>query len=45
MKISCTKAVRINTESSRQALIVDNVLLELNQHVPISFFSGKQLEC
>ncbi len=33
-----TKAIRINTESSRQALIVDNVLMELNQHINISFF-------
>jgi len=38
MKMAFTKAVRINTESSRQALIVDNVLMELNQHVNISFF-------
>ncbi|KOR33107.1 hypothetical protein TI05_03125 [Achromatium sp. WMS3] len=38
MKMAYTKAIRINTESSRQALIVDNVLLELNQHIPISFF-------
>ena len=40
MKIAYTKAIRINTESSRQALIVDNVLLELTQHVTISFFLG-----
>lgn len=33
-----TKAIRINTEHARQALIVDNVLIELQQHVPISFF-------
>ena len=38
MKLAYTKAIRINTESSRQALIVDQVLLELNQHVSISFF-------
>jgi hypothetical protein len=38
MKIAYTKAIRINTESSRQALIVDHVLLELSQHVSISFF-------
>ncbi len=38
MKMAYTKAIRINTESSRQALIVDNVLMELNQHVSISFF-------
>jgi hypothetical protein len=38
MKMAYTKAVRINTESARQALIVDNVLMELNQHVKISFF-------
>lgn len=38
MNMAYTKAVRINTESARQALIVDNVLLELNQHITISFF-------
>lgn len=38
MKIAYTKAIRINTESSRQALIVDHVLMELTQHVNISFF-------
>ena len=38
MKMAYTKAIRINTESARQALIVDNVFIELNQHVPISFF-------
>ncbi len=38
MKMAYTRAIRINTESSRQALIVDNVLMELNQHVTISFF-------
>lgn len=40
MNIAYTKAVRINTESSRQALIVDNVLLELSQQASISFFLG-----
>ncbi|EDN70384.1 conserved hypothetical protein [Beggiatoa sp. PS] len=40
MKMAYTKAIRINTESSRQALIVDNVLMELNQHINISFFLG-----
>ncbi|MCI5222141.1 MAG: hypothetical protein D3924_05590 [Candidatus Electrothrix sp. AR4] len=38
MNMAYTKAVRINTESARQALIVDNVLMELNQHVTMSFF-------
>jgi len=38
MKMAYIKAIRINTESSRQALIVDHVLMELNQHVNISFF-------
>lgn len=38
MKMAYTKAIIINTESSRQALIVDHVLLELNQHINISFF-------
>ncbi len=38
MKMAYTKAIRINTESARQALIVDNVLMELNQHVTMSFF-------
>jgi len=38
MRLAYTKAIRINTESSRQALIVNNVLLELNQHITISFF-------
>jgi hypothetical protein len=38
MKLAYTKAIRINTESARQALIVDNVLMELTQHVLISFF-------
>ncbi len=38
MKIAYTKAIRINTESSRQALIVDHVLMELTQHVNVSFF-------
>ncbi|MCB1775944.1 MAG: hypothetical protein KDI50_00765 [Candidatus Competibacteraceae bacterium] len=38
MKMAYTKATRINTESARQSLIVDNVLMELNQHIVISFF-------
>jgi len=38
MKMAYTRAIRINTESARQALIVDHVLMELNQHVNISFF-------
>lgn len=38
MKLTYTKAIRINTESARQALIVDNVLMELTQHVRMSFF-------
>ena len=38
MKMAYTTAIRINTESSRQALIVDHVLMELTQHVKISFF-------
>lgn len=38
MKIAYPKAIRINTECSRQALIVDHVLMELTQHVTISFF-------
>lgn len=40
MKIAYTKAIRINTENSRQTLIVNHVLLELTQHVSISFFLG-----
>lgn len=40
MDLAYTKAIRINTESARQALIVDNVLIELEQHVAISFFLG-----
>lgn len=40
MKMAYTKAIRINTENSRQALIVDHVLMELNQHINISFFLG-----
>lgn len=40
MNMAYTRAVRINTESSRQALIVDNVLMELSQHSTISFFLG-----
>ena len=38
MQMAYTRAIRINTESARQALIVDHVLMELNQHVNISFF-------
>ena len=38
MRLAYPKAIRINTESSRQALIVDHVLMELAQHVTISFF-------
>ena len=38
MNMAYTKALRINTESARQALIVDNVLLEVSQHVTMSFF-------
>ena len=38
MKMAYTRVIRINTESSRPALIVDHVLMELNQHVNISFF-------
>ncbi|MDM8561955.1 hypothetical protein QUF54_01210 [Candidatus Marithioploca araucensis] len=38
VKMAYTKAIQINTESARQALIVDNVLLELNQLMTISFF-------
>ncbi|GAK50132.1 hypothetical protein U14_01358 [Candidatus Moduliflexus flocculans] len=32
------KAIRINTESARQALIVAHVFMELNRHVRVSFF-------
>ncbi len=38
MNMAYPKAIRINTENARQALIVDHVLMELNQHVHISFF-------
>jgi len=38
MKISYTRAVQINTEHARQSLIVNHVLIELGQHVNISFF-------
>ncbi|NOQ35534.1 MAG: hypothetical protein GQ569_06515 [Methylococcaceae bacterium] len=39
MKMAYIKAIRINTETSRQALIVDHVLMELSQQVEgISFF-------
>jgi hypothetical protein len=40
MKRAYTKAVTIGTEVARQALIVDQVLIELEGHVPISFFLG-----
>jgi len=40
MKRTYTKAVTIGTEVARQALIVDQVLIELEGHVPISFFLG-----
>ena len=43
MKIAYTKAVRINTESARLALIVANVLMELSRHVNISFFFGEYI--
>jgi hypothetical protein len=38
MRISYTRAVQINTEHARQSLIVNNVLMELSQHINISFF-------
>ncbi len=38
MRISYTRAVQINTEHARQSLIVNNVLIELSQHINISFF-------
>jgi hypothetical protein len=38
MRMAYPKAVRINTESGRQSLIVNHVLMELDQHVPVSFF-------
>ena len=38
MKIAYIKAIRINTENARQALIVDPVLMELAQQCNISFF-------
>lgn len=38
MEMAYPKAIRINTESARQALIVDHVFMELNRHVHISFF-------
>lgn len=38
MKMAYPKAVRINTESARQSLIVNHVLMELDQHIDISFF-------
>ncbi len=38
IKRSYIKAIRINTENARQALIVDPVLIELSQQCHISFF-------
>ena len=38
IEMAYPKAIRINTESARQALIVDNVFMELNRHIHISFF-------
>ena len=38
MEMAYPKAVRINTESARQSLIVNHVLMELNRHIDISFF-------
>jgi hypothetical protein len=38
MRISYTRAIQINTEHARQSLIVNNVLIELSQHINISFF-------
>ena len=38
IKRSYIKAIRINTENARQALIVDPVLIELSQQCNISFF-------
>ncbi len=38
MRISYTRAIQINTEHARQSLIVNHVLMELSQHVNISFF-------
>lgn len=38
MEMAYPKAVRINTESARQSLIVNHVLMGLNRHVDISFF-------
>jgi hypothetical protein len=38
IKMSYTRAVQINTEYARQSLIVNNVLIELSQHINISFF-------
>lgn len=40
MKMAYAQAIQINTESARQALIVDHVLMELTQHLTISFFLG-----
>ncbi len=38
MKIAYTRAIQINTEHARQSLIVNHVLMELSQHISISFF-------
>ena len=38
IKISYIRAIQINTEHARQSLIVNNVLIELSQHIGISFF-------
>ncbi len=38
MRMAYPKAVRINTESARQALIVNHVLMELDRQAPVSFF-------
>ncbi len=38
MRISYTRAIQINTEHARQSLIVNHVLMELSQHINISFF-------
>jgi len=35
MERTYTKAVTISTEVARQALIVDQVLIELGEHIPI----------
>ncbi len=38
MQKTYIKAIQINTESARQSLIVDQVLIELGQHIEMSFF-------